>query len=147
MLKRRNPAEHLAFLLNGYNAICIKIVADALRSGELAADDSIRDLGSNLSPIWKRPVGLLAGKNVSLDQIEHGHVRSIFKDARVHGCLNCASVSCPDLPDAAFEARNLNKTMDERISKWVDNPTKGVGRADNANTVLLSMIFRCGQRQ
>eukprot|EP00038_Savillea_parva_P030111 m.75516 g.75516 ORF g.75516 m.75516 type:complete len:287 (+) comp9003_c0_seq1:117-977(+) len=138
-----NPAEHLAFLLNGYNALCIKVVAAAVVSGRLQGERaSIRDLGSALSPIWKQTVGILGGNEVSLDLVEHGHVRSIFKDARAHACLNCASVGCPDLASRAFEAQTLDTMMDERVTRWLSNETKGVCVDNEGTVVQLSMIFR-----
>ena len=122
-----NAAEHLAYLLNAYNATCVRVVSLAVAREELSgAGASIRSLGSMWTPIWKKHVGVLGGEEVSLDGIEHGRVRSVFKDARVHACLNCASVSCPDLPRRAFEARTLDKEMDERVALWLGNPTKGV---------------------
>mmetsp|Transcript_8114 Transcript_8114/g.20751 ORF Transcript_8114/g.20751 Transcript_8114/m.20751 type:complete len:282 (+) Transcript_8114:99-944(+) len=137
-----NPAEHLTFLLNGYNALCAKVVSSAVASGKLlGADASIRDLGGVWRPIWKQPVGTLAGEVVSLDGIEHGHVRSIFQDARVHACLNCASVSCPDLASKAFEARTLDAAMDKRVSIWLSNDTKGFSHLRDG-PITLSAIFR-----
>jgi hypothetical protein len=133
-------------LLNTYNALCVKVVARAVAAGTLAGDTaSIRNLGHRFTPIWKQHVGVLNGEPVSLDDIEHGHVRSIFKDARAHACLNCASVSCPDLPTAAFEARTLDTTMDSRVSGWLKNTTKGLKLNvddDGGGVIRLSMIFR-----
>eukprot|EP00040_Diaphanoeca_grandis_P013114 m.66281 g.66281 ORF g.66281 m.66281 type:complete len:287 (+) comp23668_c0_seq1:325-1185(+) len=136
----KNPAEHLAALINGYNALCINVIASANKNGQLSLEDgSINNLSGYFSLIWKQKVGVFAGQHVSLDSIEHDRIRTIFKDDRVHACLVCASVSCPDLHAKAFEAATLDEVMSARFQAWVLNRAKGVNIVDNK--VYLSKIF------
>ena len=80
----------LAFWINAYNVLAIQTV---LSNYPL---DSIRDVGSFFSPVWKRQAGKIDGKAVTLDQIEHQILRPMG-DPRIHAAIVCASRSCPSL--------------------------------------------------
>ena len=57
--------EKIAFYLNAYNLLAIKLVS------EYQPKKSIRDIGTWFSPVWQKPAAVIAGKTVSLDTIEH----------------------------------------------------------------------------
>ena len=42
------------------------------------------------------------GQTLSLNEIEHGVIRTRWDEPRVHACVNCASRSCPDLLGQAY---------------------------------------------
>jgi hypothetical protein len=131
----RTEAERLAFWINAYNLLAIKAVVDQYPTR------SIRDGGSLLSPIWKRKVGVAAGREVSLDDVEHGILRREFAEPRIHLAIVCASLSCPDLRPQPYEAARLDAQLDDQAVAFVRNPTKGVARgADGA--VRVSAIFK-----
>ena len=44
----------------------------------------------------------VAGQTLSLNEIEHGVIRTRWDEPRVHACVNCASRSCPDLLGQAY---------------------------------------------
>jgi hypothetical protein len=90
MLDRR---EQFAFLVNLYNAKTIEVVLNNYPV------KSIRDisLGGGLAALvtgglWKAKILNVKGADLSLDDIEHGLLRLLFKDPRVHYALNCASI-------------------------------------------------------
>ena len=85
-LRTRN--ERLAFWVNAYNILAIDLVAANYPL------ESIRDIGSFFSPVWKREGGRIGGKPYSLDEIEHEIVRPMG-DPRAHAAVICASTSCP----------------------------------------------------
>jgi len=131
----RTEAERLAFWINAYNLLAIKAVVDQYPTR------SIRDGGSLLSPIWKRKVGVAAGREVSLDDVEHGILRREFAEPRIHLAIVCASLSCPDLRPEPYEAARLDAQLDDQVAAFLRNPTKGVARgADGA--VRVSAIFK-----
>ncbi len=114
-----NQQEQLAFYINAYNIYAIKMVVDHLPV------ESIKDIGSWISPVWKKDVGKLAGKVVSLDEIEHKILRPMG-DPRIHMAIVCASVSCPDLRMEPFTASLLDKQLDEQALSFLNNSTKGL---------------------
>ncbi|MGH8630760.1 MAG: DUF547 domain-containing protein, partial [Burkholderiales bacterium] len=93
--------QRLAFLINAYNAFTVELVLT--RYPELK---SIRELGSVFESPWKKEFAPLLGRTRSLDDIEHGMIRTpgAFDDPRIHAAVNCASVGCPMLRNEAFIA-------------------------------------------
>lgn len=131
-LKTRN--EKLAFYINAYNVLVI----DLLTKNHPVAD--INKLGTAASPIWKRPIGTVAGKRMSLDGLENGIVRP-FGDARIHFALNCGALSCPDLRREAYTGAKLRKQLAEQAWVFMHNKSKGVIVNDATKTVRLSKLF------
>ena len=126
--------EKLAFWINVYNVLAIDTV---VRSWPV---ESIRDVGSLFSPVWKREAGRVGGRAVSLDEIEHDIVRPMG-DPRVHAAVVCASTSCPSLRREPFEATRLDAQLDDAMRRWMAAPGKGLRVDRAAGSVWLSKIF------
>ena len=63
LLKTRE--EKLVFWINTYNILSAKMVVDQFPI------KSIKDAGSIFSPVWGKPAGRVAGKERTLNEIEH----------------------------------------------------------------------------
>lgn len=127
-----NKEEKLAFYINAYNILALKTVIDHWPL------DSIKDVGSLISPVWGKPAGSIDGETVSLDDIENKILRPIG-EPRIHFAIVCASVSCPDLRNTPYTASKLNAQMDEQLHQFLANADKGlrVGK----KSILVSRIF------
>ncbi len=117
--------EQMAFWANLYNAKTIDIALDAYPV------KSIKDIslgGGLLAAVtggpWKAKVVTIAGEMLSLDDIEHGILRPVFKDPRVHYAVNCASIGCPNLMREAFSAAALDAQLDAGTRAYI-NHTRG----------------------
>lgn len=146
--------EHMfAFYINAYNCLAIKMVASQpCRRNWLGRCvgplRSIKDLGMSIggpvSSVWFKPAGVLGGKKMSLDAIEQ-HLRSppngFGSDARLHACIVCASLSCPNLRNEAFRPEKLDEQMRDQMREWVSNRTKGCSINRQGRKVKLSKIF------
>ena len=142
-LEQADPAtldrnEQFALLANLYNAKTLEIVASRYPV------KSIKDisLGGGLVASltggpWKAKVVKLKGVDLSLDDIEHGILRPIFKDPRVHYAVNCASIGCPNLGTEAFTGTKLNAQLEQAARNYVNSP-RGA-RFDNAKPVVSSI--------
>jgi hypothetical protein len=91
---RLDRAGQFALFANLYNA---KTVAIVLERYPVASIRDIR-LGGGLTATfiggpWQAKVLRLGGIELSLDDIEHGIMRPLFKDPRVHYAVNCASTA------------------------------------------------------
>ena len=124
--------EQLAFYINAYNYFAIKIILDNWPV------KGIKDIGSFFKPVWKRSVGKINGKAVTLDQIEHQILRTLG-EPRIHFAIVCASMSCPDLRKEIYTAEKLDRQLDDQVRTFLDNPTKGARISDGE--LLLSKIF------
>lgn len=130
-----NRSEQFAFWINLYNALTIKVVLDAYPV------DTIRKVGSviNMGP-WDDKLLTMQGQSVSLNDIEHGILRPIFSDNRVHYAVNCASFGCPNLSAQAYTAENLDEQLDEAATAFI-NSAKGVNVIEGENKLVLSSIY------
>jgi hypothetical protein len=109
-VSRLERGEQRAYWINLYNAVTTRIVLDHYPV------KSIRDisLGPGLFSFgpWDAKVVAVEGERLSLNDIEHGILRPIWHDPRLHYALNCASISCPSLPTTAFTAANTERLLD-----------------------------------
>lgn len=115
--------EQFAFWANLYNAETIAIVLDAYPVA------SIKDisLGGGLVAAftggpWKAKILKIGGAELSLDDIEHGILRPIFKDPRVHYAVNCASIGCPNIGVEAFAGATLEAQLDAAARAYINHP-------------------------
>jgi hypothetical protein len=134
--------ERFAFWINAYNAFTIQLVRDR------GPVKSIRKLGGFLSTPWKIKFIPMPGfdpeqknKPITLDEIEHELIRPVFKDARVHAAVNCASASCPPLRTEAFRAKDLDAQLDEQVRIWLGDPTRNRLQPVDGK-VRISEIFK-----
>lgn len=107
--------ELLALLVNAYNACTVRLILDGANAGRLPR--SIRDLSNP----WGRKVCRVGGEPLSLDTIEHGLLRPIFRDTRIHAAVNCASRSCPELAAAAYRGDRIEEQLGERMAAMVSS--------------------------
>lgn len=125
--------EKLAYWINTYNVLTIDLIT---REGER---ESIKNLGSTFSSPWKKHSWSIAGKNHTLDNIEHDIVRPMG-EARVHFALNCAAKSCPDLRAEAYRAERLEQQLDEQTRLTFKNTSKGYKQEDG-NAIRLTKVM------
>jgi len=115
-----NRDEQLAYWINLYNALTVDVV---LRHYPV---ESIRDI--DISPglfadgPWGKTLLTIEGREVSLNDIEHRILRPIWKDARVHYAVNCASLGCPNLQQRAYSANDINMQLDSAARDYVNHP-------------------------
>jgi hypothetical protein len=115
-----NRTEQKAYWINLYNALTVEVVLSRYPVA------SIRDIG--ISPglfsrgPWDAKLLTVEGEKLSLNDIEHRILRPIWKDARVHYAVNCASLGCPNLQHAAFTAENMETLLDRGAREYVNHP-------------------------
>ncbi|WP_428390117.1 DUF547 domain-containing protein [Mucisphaera sp.] len=123
-VERLSEAEHLALLINAYNAFTLKLITEHYRGGELG---SIMEIPEGRR--WDHERWVVAGGTYSLNQIEHELIRPVFNDARIHFVLVCAAESCPLLRRFAYTGEALDEQMelatrlshsDQRWAKYDD---------------------------
>ncbi len=123
--------EQFAFWVNLYNALTIELV---LRHFPV---DSIKDTADgwfSFGP-WDDPLARVNGRPLTLNNIEHGILRPIWKDPRIHYVVNCASYSCPDLPVPAIDPDHIEQQLDSAARAYVNHP-RGVQFKDGGDLVL-----------
>ncbi len=127
--------EKLAFLINAYNALTIELIVDNWKVS------TIKDIGSVLSPPWKKRFFTLLEEREHLDGIEHQLIEKNFTDPRVHFALVCASKGCPPLRNEAYEGSRLNHQLEEVTQGFLRDKVRN-HFDPKSNTLFLSSIFK-----
>ncbi|MBI3291555.1 MAG: DUF547 domain-containing protein [Elusimicrobia bacterium] len=122
----------MAYWINAYNACVLKgvIARYPLKS--------VRDV--------KPPFGfflrfryVLGGKPMTLYTLENRVIRKRYGDPRVHFVLNCASQSCPRLPQKSLNGTTLSRDLDQLTVGFLSEP-RNLNIAGQA--IRLSSIFK-----
>ncbi|MCB9476486.1 MAG: DUF547 domain-containing protein [Deltaproteobacteria bacterium] len=121
--------EMMALWINAYNAITLKSIA------EKYPVKSIRDI----SGVWKKREWSVAGRSLTLDNIEHDILRDMG-DPRIHSAINCASVGCPPLYHDAFTAEKLDAQLEAAAKNWARSDARNHFDAAT-KTAHISKIF------
>ncbi len=127
------PLDHqLAFLINAYNANTIELI--------LTRYPDIKSIRNIKSP-WKQKFVSLFGDKVSLDNIEHDMIRGSdrYNDPRIHFAVNCASIGCPPLLNAAFVGEKLEKQLEDSTRKFLNDQSRNYWDGD---VLYVSNIFK-----
>ena len=130
-------AEQMAYWINFYNARTVKMVLDSYPV------DTIREIHQGNCPMkgpWGEVCANVAGRDLTLDQIEHDILRPIWRDKRIHYAVNCAAYSCPQLIDTAFTAANTESLLEAGARAYV-NSARGVDVVDD-ESIVLSSIYK-----
>ena len=134
--RRYSRAEQMAYWINFYNALTVKVVLDGYPV------DTIRDVHEGVVPYtgpWDDVHARVAGEDLTLNQMEHGILRPLWRDARIHYAVNCAAYGCPHLLDTAFTAENTETLLETGARDYVNDP-RGVDVVDE-DFIVLSSIY------
>ena len=133
--------EQLAFWINAYNAITIQRVLDHYPPerripliGAKYSIDYIRGVRAKLSTP-------LAGKEVTLDQIEQQIWSDPIADARIHCALVRGAKSCPSLAHEAYTGEKLDDQLTDAARDFARDPEKNFVDPI-AGKVVISAIFK-----
>lgn len=106
--------EAMAFWINAYHAILVKVVLDHYPL------KSVKDLPH----FWDKAWCSVAGKPRSLDSIRREELIGRFKDERVHCALSYASLGGPLLRKEAYSASMLEKQLTIDTICFVNDQTR-----------------------
>lgn len=135
-VSRLSRPEQLAYWINLYNALTVRIMLDAWPVA------GIRDisLSSGLFETgpWGAKVIVVEGQDLTLNDIEHRILRPIWRDPRIHYAVNCASIGCPDLRQTAFTGARSAAMLDQAARDYIGHPR---GVTVTPDGLLLSSIY------
>jgi len=130
--------QKLAFWINAYNAFTLELILTHYPV------KSIKDIGSVIkipfvSTAWDIRFINVGGKEYNLNDIEHGIIRKVFDEPRIHFALVCAAVSCPKLQNSAFTSENLESLLSKAATEFLADVEKNDFK--NTKKAELSKIF------
>ncbi|MFK0573612.1 DUF547 domain-containing protein [Endozoicomonas sp.] len=132
--RKLNRNEQLAYWINLYNALTVNLILDYYPV------KSITKLGKGwfrMGP-WRDELITIAGKKISLHDIEHRILRPIWNNPRIHYALNCASIGCPDLMPEIYQSQKIDEQLETAARHFI-NQKKGASFV--SGRLVLSNIF------
>lgn len=128
--------EQMAYWINAYNAYTVQLI---VRNYPI---ESIKDIKRGIAfvnSIWDVKFIHIQGFTYDLNNIEHNILRPVFKDARIHAAINCASMSCPKLLPEAFTEEKLEGQLERVMRDFINDPKRNQVQQDKAE---VSEIFK-----
>jgi len=135
-IDRFNRDQQRAFWIDLYNAATVRLILDHMPANSIVDIDISPGLFAR-GP-WDRKLLNVAGESLSLNDIEHRILRPIWRDARIHYAVNCASVGCPDLQANAFTGANGEALLEAAARAFV-NHRRGARVEDGR--LIVSKIY------
>lgn len=113
-----SPEAAMAFWINLYNGATVALVLDAWPV------KTIREIDGGLfnTGPWDEKRLTVNGARLSLDDVEHGILRPVWADPRVHYAVNCASIGCPNLAAEPWRSAGLDAALDAAATAYVNHP-------------------------
>jgi len=142
---RMNDQDALAFWINAYNALTMKLIVDNYPTKSIlrlapAGIKGIPFIIPKVNTPFKVKVGQVGGVTRTLDEIEHAIIRPTFAEPRIHFALVCAAMSCPPLRAEAYTGARLDAQLDDQGRVFLSDSTKNRVPYDG-DTIQLSKIF------
>lgn len=132
---RLSASEQHAYWIDFYNALTVETILDRYPV------KSILDISSGFLSFgpWDMELATVAGRKLSLNNIEHDILRADWHDPRVHYTLNCASLGCPNLQPVPYTGHDLDAQLDAAARAFVNHPR---GAAVRHGRLIVSKIYR-----
>lgn len=135
--------DKLAYWINAYNATVIRGVMEyyPIKGVEDIEEPGLLFFFPARSGFFLFQRFNYGGAETSLYYLENNVIRDRFKEPRIHFALNCASRSCPQLPNRPFLPSILNDQLDYETVKFINDKNQ-VRYDQKENTLFLSSIFK-----
>lgn len=138
-----SDAQKIAFWINAYNALTLEAIirhypieSSFIRS-LVYPKNSIRQIPG----VWDKLRFVVLGREMTLDKIEHGTLRTKFNEPRIHVALVCAALSCPPLRNEPYSADKLDEQLGDQARAFLHSP-RGFRVSRREGKVYLSSIFK-----
>jgi len=129
-LDEAGPKEKKAFYINSYNILNIHSIVE----------NGIPQSPLDVKGYFDQKKHTVAGKKLTLDELEKETLFPAFPDARVHFVLVCAALGCPPLRPYAYMPDKLDQQIHNATVKTL-NSDYFIRVKPEKNSVLISEIF------
>jgi hypothetical protein len=135
--RQLNDEEAKAFWINLYNAILVDKIVSAYESGSMRAVNRLMNGGVD-SRAWNRTEAEVVMQEISLNDIEHGILRPIWKDPRVHFALSTSTLGGASIQKTAFDGENNEGLLEKAKVEFMQHPR---AVRVQGNRLILSSVF------
>jgi len=112
----KDGGEQLRYWMTAYNAWVLYIATSEYPS---------KSALWNFIGLFRNRAIKLGGKQMGLEDLEHGIIRKDYKEPRIHFYINCAAFSCPALWQGAIPEGKTWDVLDQSAKRFI-NDTKHV---------------------
>jgi hypothetical protein len=119
--------ELLAYYINLYNAHTVNLIVENYPLKSI----------KNIDGPWTKAIVPVGDKNLSLGGIENGILRKM-NEPRIHFAINCASISCPNLLNEAYQANKIDAQLERVAIEFINGDKNEI----SMHNPKLSSIFK-----
>ncbi|CDZ77944.1 hypothetical protein BN59_02240 [Legionella massiliensis] len=131
-----NRNEQLAFWINLYNALTVKVIADYYPVGSIEEINISPGLFS-IGP-WGKKLIVVDESSLSLDEIQNRIIRPVWNDQRALYALNNGSIGAANLSKKVYQGATLDAALDEAAFGYI-NSLRGVQVIEGS--LIVSKIY------
>ncbi|MDF1794638.1 MAG: DUF547 domain-containing protein [Thalassobaculaceae bacterium] len=131
--------EQLAFWLNLYNALVVRLVLTHLI---VRSPDDIETGGLFSRRPWDVPLVTVAGRDLSLEGIVGEALSPVFHDPRWHYGLCDGTLGAPSLRRQAFVGADVDRRLEDAAIDYIGHPRAVALSAGRPNSVRLNTLWR-----
>jgi len=127
----KDSNEQLRYWMTAYNAWVLYIAASEYPS---------KSALWNFLGLFRNRSIKLGGKDSSLEELEHGIIRKVYQEPRIHFYINCAAFSCPALQQGVIPPDHTSDVLEQAAKRFINDP-KHVKYDAETKRLYLSKIF------
>lgn len=132
--------EELAFWINAYNALALDLIIEHYPVESIWEPTPGETMETTEENPFEIPVGTVAGKSYTLDEVEHNEIDDTFDDPRFHFAIVCAAMSCPPLRMEAYTGQQIDDQLHDQAVQFIrEHPDNRLEPTDG--TVHVSTVF------
>ncbi|QQS45554.1 MAG: DUF547 domain-containing protein [Acidobacteriota bacterium] len=109
----RDGGEQLRYWMTAYNTWVLYIAASEYPS---------RSALWNFLGLFRNRTIKLGGRQLGLEDLEHGIIRKRYKEPRIHFYINCAAFSCPALWQGAIGQGTTWDVLEQSARRFINDP-------------------------
>lgn len=124
------PQELKAFLINAYNMTVVVSIAENYPTASVI----------DIDDFFNKNKHQIAGKWLTLNELEKGWLFKKFPDERLHFTLVCGAISCPPLKGTLFLSQSIESRLEKTTKTTLNNP-QFITIDMHEKTVTVSKLF------
>lgn len=129
-LSSKSANEQKAFFINAYNLLVVKGLVDAYPVSS----------PQDISQFFDKRSYVVAGRKVSLNELEKQWLFKEYPDSRLHFVLVCGALGCPPITDFAYMPESLEAELEQQTKAALNDPNF-IRVNTSEGSVGLSQIF------
>lgn len=118
-ISRYNRAEQMAYWINLYNALVVRVVLGHYPVASIRNIDAPSHPGAGP---WDEKLVEIERTPISLNDIQNRILRPIWRDPRIIYALSCGANGCPNLQPEPFQADRLERQLSQAAMVYINDP-------------------------